>query len=131
MITPISLEDVFNSVTEAYLYELEDGSVNYGFIARSYGYSNIPMEIYFVLDAEGAIVAMNASELILHAEYFSSYELDEPSYKAGFEGLTADSYTEDVAFISGATFTTESVHVAARDVFETFEIISANGGLNP
>ena len=128
VITPIALEDVFNSVTEAYLYELEDGTVNYGFIARSYGYSNIPMEIYFVLDAEGAVVAMSADELILHAEYFSSYELDEPSYKAGFTGLTADSYTEDVAFISGATFTTESVHVAARDVFETFEIISANGG---
>ena len=128
--TPIALTDVYNSVTEAYLVDLDDGSVNYAFVARSYGYSNIPMAIYFVLDETGAIVAMSADELILHAEYFNSYELDEPSYKAGFQGLTADSYTEDVAFISGATFTTESVHVAARDVFETFEILSANGGVN-
>ena len=55
------------------------------------------MSIYYVLDEDGAIVSFRVSELILHSEYFSSYVLDEPSYKEGFLGLTAETYNGEHA----------------------------------
>ena len=46
--TAISLENVFNSVTEA--YAIQDGETSlYGFIAKPYGYNNLPMEIFLSL----------------------------------------------------------------------------------
>ena len=127
-VTVIPLPDVYNSVTEAYLVE-DGGNTYYGFVAASYGYNNLPMEVFFLLDDTGAIVGMNAKELIFFEEYFTSYELEEDSYKAGFQGLTKDTWTGDEALISGATFSTEGVRVATDDVFETFEFLT-NGGQN-
>lgn len=72
-VTAISLDGVYNSVTCAYKAE----GVGYVFVSRSYGYSNEPMVIYYVIDDNGAIVTMTADELILFKEYFTSYQLDE------------------------------------------------------
>ena len=79
-------------------------------------------------DADGEIVMMNAKEFILEKEYFSKYTLDAPSYKEGFVGLTGETMTDDVAFISGATVTTNAVKVATRDVFDAFATLKENGG---
>lgn len=115
--------DIYNSVTGA--YSIVDGGVQYyGFVSRSYGYNNMAMPIYFVLDENGAIVKMTCDELILYAEYFTTYTLDEPSYKEGFVGLTADSYTGEQALISGATMSTDGVNTATNDVFAAFAAIS-------
>ena len=115
--------DIYNSVTGA--YSIVDGGVQYyGFVSRSYGYNNMTMPIYFVLDENGAIVKMTCDELILYAEYFSTYTLDEPSYKEGFAGLTADSYTGEQAFISGATMSSDAVDIATKDAFAAFAAIS-------
>lgn len=123
-VTPISLEGVYNSVTCAYKAE----GVGYVFVSRSYGYSNEPMVIYYVIDDNGAIVTMTADELILFKEYFTSYQLDESSYKAGFAGLTGDSFTGDEALISGATVSSDAVRVATEDVFAAFAAVNENGG---
>ena len=115
--------DIYNSVTGVYSI-LDGGAQFYGFVARSYGYSNLPMAVYYVLDVNGAIVSMNAEELIFYKDYFSAYTLDEPSYKEGFTGLTADSYTGEQAIIAGATMSTEGVATATEDVFAAFAAIA-------
>ena len=123
-VTAISLDGVYNSVTCAYKAE----GVGYVFVSRSYGYSNEPMVIYYVIDDNGAIVTMTADELILFKEYFTSYQLDENSYKAGFAGLTGDSFTGDEALISGATVSSDAVRVATEDAFAAFAAVNENGG---
>ena len=124
----LGLDGVYNTVTSAYT-ATENGETLYAFVSRPYGYSNIPMDIYYVLNAEGEIVMMNAKEFILEKEYFSSYTLDAPSYKEGFVGLTGETMSDDVAFISGATVTTNAVRTATEDVFAAFAILKENGGI--
>lgn len=123
-VTAISLDGVYNSVTCAYKAE----GVGYVFVSRSYGYSNEPMVIYYVIDDNGAIVTMTADELILFKEYFTSYQLDESSYKVGFTGLTGDSFTGDEALISGATVSSDAIRVATEDAFAAFAAVNENGG---
>ena len=121
-ITALPVE-LYNSVTGVYSI-LDGGAQFYGFVARSYGYSNLPMAVYYVLDVNGAIVSMNAEELIFYKDYFSDYTLDEPSYKEGFIGLTGDSYTGEQAIIAGATMSTGGVDTATKDVFAAFAAIA-------
>ena len=121
-ITALPVE-LYNSVTG--VYSIVDGGAQfYGFVARSYGYSNLPMAVYYVLDVNGAIVSMSVDELIFYKDYFSDYTLDEPSYKEGFIGLTGDSYTGEQALIAGATMSTGGVDTATRDVFAAFAAIA-------
>lgn len=128
-IEPMAIAGVFNSVTGA--YKITNGDeVTYGFVARPYGYSNMPMCFYFIIDADGAIVSMNADAFILEKEYFSSYTLDVNSFKDGFAGLTAEGYNGDQAVISGATVSSNAVDTATNDCFAAFGIISENGGIN-
>ena len=113
------------AATGAYAVETEEGPL-YAFAARPYGYANEVMELYYVLDEHGAIVAMRAKELILHSDYFSNYTLDNTAYREGFLGLTADEYTGEEALISGATMSSDAVDTATRDVFEAFRLATAN-----
>ena len=117
----LPLDGVFNSVSAAYKMT-KGGETYYGLVSRSYGYDNEVMGVYYVVDAQGAIVGMNVDELIFHAEYFHTYTLDEPSYKAGFAGLTAD-WSGEQALISGATMTSEAMKTATNDIFAAFEIL--------
>ena len=121
-ITALPVE-LYNSVTGVYSI-LDGGAQFYGFVARSYGYSNLPMAVYYVLDVNGAIVSMSVDELIFYKDYFSDYTLDEPSYKEGFIGLTGDSYTGEQALIAGATMSTGGMDTATRDVFAAFAAIA-------
>ena len=128
-LTALPLDDVFNSVTGAYL--ITDGETTlYGFCARPYAYSNEPIAVYYVLDENGAIVSMACDEIILFGEYFTSYELDEAKYKEGLTGLTAGSFTGEQTLISGATASTNAMTVAIEDVFAAFQAISATDGGN-
>ena len=115
--------DICNSISGVYSI-VDGGAQYYGFVSRSYGYNNMTMPIYFVLDENGAIVKMTCDELILYAEYFTTYTLDEPSYKEGFVGLTTDSYTGEQALISGATMSSDAVDTATKDAFAAFAAIS-------
>ena len=121
-LTAVEIPGLCSTVTGACTAETENGTV-YAFAARPYGYSNEVMELYYVLDESGAIIAFRAPELILHADYFSSYTLDEPSYKDGFLGLTAESFTGEQALITGATMSSDAVDTATRDVFEAFGLL--------
>lgn len=119
-VEPIALDGVFNSVTGA--YKVTDGeTVSYAFVARPYGYSNEIMAYYFVLDDQGAVVLMDADELILHSEYYSNYTLDDKAYKEGMVGQTGGSWNGDLALITGATFTAQATDSAAKDVFAAFD----------
>ena len=115
----LSVHGVYGCVTSAFKISSGD-SIFYGFGTRPYGYANEVMPVYFILDENGAIVKINAPEFILHGEYFSSYELDQASYKEGFVGLDSGSFTEDTAVISGATMSSDAVKSAVYAVFEAF-----------
>ena len=118
----LPLDGVFNSVSAAYKLT-KGGKTYYGLVSRSYGYDNEVMGVYYVLDDQGAIVGMTVDELIFHAEYFHSYTLDEPSYKAGFAGLTSGSWNGEQALIAGATMTTDAMKTATNDIFAAYEIL--------
>jgi len=125
-LTQVSIDGVFNSVSTVYKAECSQGTY-YCFTCRPYGFSNETMVVYVVLDSNGAIYAFNADELIIEAEYFSSYSLEPSSYKAGFVGLDS-SWSGEEAVISGATMTTLAVKTAINDAFEAFAIVA--GGNN-
>ena len=125
--TPIALDGLYGTVSHAYSISV-GGSTYYGFAARPLGYGNMPMLLYYVLDENGAIVSMTADEFILMGDYFNAYELNESDYKAGFTGITGDSWNGDQALISGATISSEAVSAATADVFLAFGAIDQNGG---
>ena len=129
LITALPMDNIFSSITGVYSITTGEGAQLYGFVSTAFGYSNMPFVTYYILDENGAITAMDADELILIAEYFTDYQLDEPSYKAGFAGLTADSFTGDQALISGATVSSDAVKTAVNDVFAAFGQIMENGGV--
>jgi len=127
-ITAISPKGIFNTVTGAFEITA-DGIKSYGFVSVVFGYRNQPMKMVYILDENGAIVAFrNAGELILDSEYYEGYTLDESAYKAGFEGLTAETFDESVTLISGATITSDAVATATRDVFAAFEALVTGEG---
>ena len=126
-VTAAELPESFNSVTNLYTME-KDGATYYGMVARTYGYDNKVMGVYYVVDAEGAIVGMNVDTLIFDAEYYHSYTLDPASYKAGFKGLTQDTFNGEIAAIAGATYTADSVKQATDDIFAVYS--AQKGGAN-
>ncbi len=126
-LTPVEIPGLTGCITGAYTVETEEGT-RYAFAARPYGYSNEVMEFYFVLDETGAIAAFRCPELILHADYFSNYTLDEPAYKEGFLGLTAETYTGEQAQITGATMSSDAADTAVKDVFEAFWLLTESRG---
>lgn len=129
LITALPMDDVFSSITGVYSITTADGAQFYGFVSTGFGYSNMPFVTYYILDENGAITAMDADELILIKEYFTAYELDEPSYKAGFVGVTAENFTGEQALISGATVSSDAVKTAVNDVFAAFDQLMKNGGV--
>ena len=111
-------------VTAAFTAETAEGTM-YAFVARPYGYGNVPLDFYYVLNDKGEIVEFRAKELILESDYYTPKELDEDAYKAGFAGMSAESYTDPV-MVAGATITCSAVDQAMRDVFEAFRLATGN-----
>jgi hypothetical protein len=85
------------------------------------------MDVYFVLDANGAIAKMDARQFIFEEEYFNNFGgMNNADYKAGFEGLTTDTFNGDQAVIATATMTSNAMKQSTSDAFATFNAI--NGG---
>ena len=116
-ITPIEL-NTFNTVVSAVNFKV-DGADYYGFYARSYGYKQ--MDVYVILDANGAIANLDAKAFFFDEEYFHvDDEVNLPDYKNGFVGQTE---AGDNAMIAGATMTSNAIKQATADAFVTFNAI--------
>jgi hypothetical protein len=116
--------DTFNTVVAGVSFKLGD-ALYYGFYSRSYGFHQ--MDVYFVLDANGAIAKMDAKQFIFEEEYFNNFGgMNNADYKAGFEGLTTDTFNGDQAVIATATMTSNAMKQSTSDAFATFNAI--NGG---
>ena len=124
-VTAITLE-VYNSVVSAVEFEI-DGAKYYAFYSKTHGFHI--MDVYFIIDAEGKIVKMNASEFIFDEEYFGAFAGMPNNYQGGFEGLTSETFDGSQAIIATATMTSNAVKQSTYDSFAAFDVIK-NGGAN-
>ena len=127
---PVAVEipGLTNTVVGAWTVETEEGTL-YAFYARPYGYGNAPMDVYYVLDENGAISALRVKEIFIEEDYFPNVpQLDKAAYRDGFLGLTADSYTGEESLIAGATLSSDAMEIATKNVFEAFWLLTENRG---
>lgn len=123
-ITSIQL-DTFNTVASAVSFTV-DGTLYYGFYSRSYGFHQ--MDVYFILDENGAIAKMDAKQFIFEEEYFGNFGgMNTNEYKDGFAGFTGDTWTGDAAIIATATMTSNAMKQSTADVFAAFNSITGGG----
>ena len=119
-ITALEL-DTFNTVVAAVSFKSGD-AVYYGFYSRSIGFHQ--MDVYFVIDENGAIAKMDARQFIFEEEYFMNFGgMDAGAYKEGFVGITGDTFTGDQAIIATATMTSNAIKQSAEDSFAAFNAI--------
>ena len=117
--------DTFNTVALAYAFSVE-GTTYYGFYSRSVGFHQ--MDVYYVLDENGAIVKMDAAQFIFEEQYFGNFAgMDTAEYKNGFVGSTADTWSDDKAMIATATMTSNAMKQSTKDVFDAFKTINEGG----
>ncbi len=119
-IAPIELS-TFNTVVSAVSFK-SNGAEYYGFYSRSIGFHQ--MDVFFVIDANGAIAKMDAKQFIFEEEYFAAFGgMNNGEYKAGFEGLTSETWTGDAAVIATATMTSNAMKQSTEDAFAAFNAI--------
>ena len=119
-ITPLEL-DTYNTVVAAVSLKVGDATY-YAFYSRSYGFHQ--MDVYFVVDENGAIAKIDAKQFIFEEEYFMNFGgMDPAAYKAGFVGVTADTYNGDIATIATATMTSNAMKQSTEDAFACFNSI--------
>jgi len=110
--------DTFNTVVSAVSFKVGDVTY-YGFYSRSMGFNQ--MDVYIVIDENGAIAKVDAKQFIFEEEYFVAFGgMDPVAYKAGFEGLTYDTWTGDAAIIATATMTSNAMKQSTDDAFAAF-----------
>ena len=112
--------DTFNTVVSAVSFTV-DGAKYYGFYSTSIGFHQ--MDVYIVIDENGAIAKVDAKQLIFEEEYFMMFGGMPDGYKEGFVGITGDTWTGDAAVIATATMTTNAMKEAITDAFASFESI--------
>lgn len=119
-ITPITV-DTFNTVVSAASFTV-DGATYYAFYSRSVGFHQ--MDVYFIIDANGAIAKMDAKQFIFEEEYFMTFGgMDITAYKEGFVGITGDTFTGDEVIIATATMTSNAVKQSTQDTFDAFNAL--------
>ena len=119
-ITPIAL-DTFNTVVSAVSFTV-DGATYYAFYSRSIGFHQ--MDVFFVIDENGAITKMDAKQFIFDEEYFMAFGgMDVTAYKDGFVGITGESFTGDEVIIATATMTSNAVKESTQDAFDAFNAL--------
>jgi hypothetical protein len=113
--------DTFNTVVAAASFTVE-GSTYYAFYSRSVGFHQ--MDVFFVLDENGAIAKMDATTFIFDEEYFGNFAgMDVGEYKNGFVGITNDTWDGSAAIIATATMTSNAVKQSTTDAFASFNSI--------
>lgn len=123
-VTPLT-PAVFGTVVYAASFQYEDGAYTM-YYCRPVGFDQ--MDLYIVLDETGAIAKLDAKQLFFETDYFPvDDDVDQPAYKAGFEGLTAGNFPADAGVITGATMTSTAVRQAVADSFAAYSQIQ-NGG---
>lgn len=122
-ITAIELE-TFNSVVSAVEFNF-NGAKYYAFYSRSIGFDQ--MDVYVIIDSNGAIAKVDAKQLIFNEEYFFGFGGVPADYKNGFIGITSGSWTGEQAVISGATMTTNAIKQSITDSFGSFNSIDKGG----
>ena len=113
-----------NTVVSAAKFNVGD-AVYYAFLSRVYGYKNVVMDVYYVLDSTGAIVKVETETLFFGEEHYSGnkYQGVPENYKDGYVGETLDSWTGDKAIITGATVSSNAMKKATLHVFDAFNSI--------
>ena len=111
-ITALNVE-LYDSIVAAVSFKVEDATY-YGFYSRTYGFHQ--MDVFFVIDENGAIAKMDATTFIFEQEYFFNF---------GFVGITSETF-EDQAIIATATMTSNAVKQSTLDAFAAFD--SVKGG---
>lgn len=123
-ITSIEL-DTFNTVVDAVSLKVGDATY-YAFYSRSIGFHQ--MDVYIVIDEAGAIAKVDAKTFIFEKEYFMAFGgMNDAEYKAGFVGITSDTFTGEEAVIATATMTSDAMKQSVEDAFAAFE--SIKGGV--
>lgn len=119
--------NAFGTLVSALTFKV-DGADYYAFYSRSMGYKQ--MDVYIVIDANGAIAKLDVKSLFFDEDYFPAYpeDLDQKEYKENFEGITLDTWTGDEAMIAGATKTSNAIKQSTNDAFDAFGLITAKGG---
>lgn len=119
-ITSIEL-DTFNTVVDAVSLKVGDATY-YAFYSRSIGFHQ--MDVYIVVDEVGAIAKIDAKTFIFEKEYFMAFGgMNDAEYKAGFVGITSDTFTGEEAVIATATMTSDAMKQSVEDAFAAFESI--------
>lgn len=122
-ITALEL-DTFSSIVSAVSFKVGDATY-YGFYSRSYGFHQ--MDVYIIIDENGAIAKLDANQFIFEKEYFMGFGgMNEAEYKNGFVGITSDTFTGEEAIIATATMTSNAVKQSTTDAFAAFD--SVKGG---
>ena len=116
-ITPVEVS-TFGTIASAVSFKSGEAEY-YGFYSRSVGFHQ--MDVYVIIDANGAIAKVDAKQFIFDEEYFSNFGgMDAGAYKAGFEGQTYDTWTGDAAVIATATMTSNAMKQSTTDAFAAF-----------
>ena len=111
----------FNTVVAAVSFK-SNGGEYYGFYSRSIGFKQ--MDVYLVIDSNGAIAKMDAQQFIFDEEYFFNFGgMDASAYKNGFTGITVDTFTGEQAIIATATMTSDAIKRSTNDSFAAFNAI--------
>lgn len=119
-VTPLEVS-TFNTVVAAVSFKVGDNTY-YGFYSRSIGFHQ--MDVYFVMDENGAIAKMDAKQFIFDEEYFAAFGgMDVPSYKEGFIGITGETWNGEAAIIATATMTSNAIKQSTDDSFAAFNSI--------
>ena len=113
--------DTFNTVVSAVSFKVGDANY-YGFYSRSIGFHQ--MDVYIVIDENGAIAKIDAKQFIFDEEYFGAFGgMNVGEYKGGFVGVTEETWTGDQAIIATATMTSNAMKESTTDAFASFNSI--------
>lgn len=117
-LTPVESTGTFESVIGAFTTENNDTI----FIVQPLAYGDETMKMVVGINENGEVMLYRlVSELILHGEYYSQYDLpDQSAYLGQFVGLTEGSYSADMSLISGATFSANAVDESITAAYHAY-----------